>query len=136
MKKDYKKWSDKKAQIHNDKIRPFFHEREVWFCALGENIGFEQDGSGENFMRPILVLKKFNNEIIWGLPLTRTEKTGKYYYPISLVADDDKNDGRPSVVILSQLRLVDAKRLQYKVGTITEVEFLKIKEALVALLKP
>ncbi len=135
MKKDYKKWNGKKAEIHNDKIRPFFHEREVWFCALGENIGFEQDGSGENFLRPILVLKKFNNEIIWGLPLTRTEKTGKYYHPISLVANDSKNDGRPSVVILSQLRLVDAKRLQYKVGTVKDDEFLKIKEALIALLK-
>lgn len=135
MKKSFAKWHHKKADIHNDKIRPFFHEREVWFSSLGENIGFEQDGSGENFLRPVLILKKFNNEVAWGLSLTRTNKTGKYYFQIALVANDGKMDERPSVVILSQLRLIDAKRLQYKEGTITDEEFVKIKEALVALLK-
>ena len=134
-KKDYQKWSDKKAEINNDKERPFFHEREIWFSTLGENIGFEQDGSGEKFLRPALIVKKFNNEVTWVLPLTRTEKTGKYYFRISLVADDGKNDDRPSVAILSQIRLVDTKRLQYKVGTVGEEEFAKIKEALIALLK-
>ncbi len=62
-------------------------------------------------------------------------KTGKYYFRISLVTDDGKTDDRPSIVILSQIRLIDAKRLQYKLGTIKEDEFAKIKEALVALLK-
>ena len=125
-KKDYIKWTSNKSKINNEKVRPFFHEREIWFCSLGENIGFEQDGSGENFMRPVLVLRKFNNEVIWALPLTRTEKTGKYYFKIS--------DDNSSVIILTQIRLIDAKRLQYKIGDITEEEFTKIKEALVALL--
>jgi len=137
MKKDFKKWHAKKSEIHNDKMRPFFHEREVWFCAIGENIGFEQDGSGESFLRPILILKKFNNQVIWALPLTRTDKTGKYYFRTSLLVDNGNGNAndRPSVVILSQLRLVDAKRLQYKVGTVKEDEFTQIKEALIALLK-
>jgi len=126
---------ENKSEIHNGKIRPFFHEREIWFSSLGENVGFEQDGSGENFMRPIIILKKFNNEVVWVLPLTRTDKTGRYYFKISLTADDGKVDDRPSVAILSQIRLVDAKRLQYKIGDVKEFEFLKLKEALIALLK-
>lgn len=124
-----------KTEINNEKVRPFFHEREVWFSSLGENIGFEQDGSGEKFLRPMLVLQKFNNEVAWVLPLTRTEKTGKYYFRISLTTDDGKIDDRPSVVILTQIRLIDTKRLQYKVGNVVESEFVAIKEALVALLK-
>jgi len=135
MKKDFKKWMGLKSGIHNDKIRPFFHEREVWFSSLGENVGFEQDGSGENFMRPVLVLRKFNNEVIWVLPLTRTDKTGKYYFKISLIADDGKTDDNSSTVILSQIRLIDAKRLQYKIGNVKEEEFMKLKKALIALLK-
>ncbi|MCX6720492.1 MAG: type II toxin-antitoxin system PemK/MazF family toxin [Candidatus Staskawiczbacteria bacterium] len=135
MKKDYKNWMGLKSGIHNNKIRPFFHEREVWFSSLGENVGYEQDGSGGNFRRPVLILRKFNNEVIWILPLTRTDKTGKYYFRISPVDDKDKTDGRASVVILSQIRLVDAKRLQYKIGDIKEDEFIKLKEALKALLK-
>jgi mRNA-degrading endonuclease toxin of MazEF toxin-antitoxin module len=126
MKKDYKKWMSKKSGINNDKVRPFFHEREVWFSSLGENVGFEQDGNGENFLRPVLILKKFNNEIVWALPLTRTEKKNKYYFQLSSTG---------SVAILSQIRLVDAKRLQYKIGDVKEDEFSKIKEALIALLK-
>ena len=135
MKKDFKKWMVKKANVHNDKIRPFFHEREIWFSSLGENIGFEQDGSGENFMRPALILRKFNNEVVWVLPLTRTDKTGKYYFRILPVDGAGDADDRASVVILSQIRLVDAKRLQYKIGDVKEDEFLKLKEALIALLK-
>ena len=135
MKKDYQKWHNQKSEIHNNKERPFFHEREVWFSSIGENVGFEQDGSGENFMRPVLVVKKFNNEVVWVVPLTRTNKKGKYYFEISLTDKDGKNNSRLSVVILSQLRLIDAKRLQYKMGTIEEREFLKIKEAFLALLK-
>ncbi len=135
MRKDYKKWMAQKAEINNDKKRPFFHEREVWFSSLGENVGFEQDGGGEKFLRPILILRKFNNEIVWALPLTRTDKIGKYYFPISLDGNDSNANNRQSVVILSQIRLVDTKRLQYKIGTIKEYEFIKTKEALVALLK-
>ncbi len=111
MSKDYRKWTEQKVKIHNDKIRPFLHEREVWFSSIGENIGFEQDGGGGKFMRPVLVLKKFNNEVAWVLPLTRTDKAGKYYFHISLVSDDEKTNSQP------------------------EDEFLKIKEALIALLK-
>lgn len=44
MKKDYKKWMENKAKINNEKVRPFFHEREIWFSSIGENIGYEQDG--------------------------------------------------------------------------------------------
>lgn len=63
MSKNFQKWHDKKSQIDDIKERPFFHEREVWFCHLGANIGFEQDGKGEDFLRPILVVRKFNNEV-------------------------------------------------------------------------
>ena len=69
-------WNEQKQKAHFGKQRPFFHEQEVWFCALGANIGFEQDGRGEGFLRPVLVLKKFNNEIFWALPMTKNIKTG------------------------------------------------------------
>lgn len=134
MKKDFVKWHNEKTEIHNDKIRPFFHEREVWFSSLGENVGFEQDGRGEKFLRPLLILRKFNNEVAWIVPLTRTQKSGKYYFHFSLIDSVGKTK-EESVAILSQIRLVDAKRLDYKIGDIPEDEFRKLKEALVALLK-
>ena len=74
----------KKEFLHKEKARPFFHEGEVWFCALGVNVGFEQDGRGESFLRPIVVIKKFNQEVFWGLPLTKRQKQGQYYFSFTL----------------------------------------------------
>ena len=121
MKKDFKQWNNEKAIVHNEKTRPFFHEREIWFCSLGENIGFEQDGSGFDFMRPVTILKKFNNEIAWCIPLTTKEKRGVHYFSFTF-------NTTASTAILSQLKLVDVKRLQYKVGDINKSNFEDMKK--------
>jgi len=118
MPKDYSKWHLLKQKVNNSfEKRPFFHEREIWYCHLGENVGSEQDGKGESFLRPIAILRKFNNEIFWAIPLTSALKDSKYYYVISFGA------GNKSSAILSQIRLVDAKRLSHKIGFVTKDEF-------------
>lgn len=127
MNKDFKKWHDKKSQVDEIVERPFFHEREIWFCHLGLNVGFEQDGKGEDFLRPILIIRKFNNEIFWAVPLTRTSKKSRYYFHFTL-------NNKESVAILSQVRLIDARRLSHKIGEIGEVEFSQLKDKIKALL--
>lgn len=127
MKKDFQKWHDRKAKVDEIEKRPFFHEREIWFCHLGVNIGFEEDGSGEEFLRPVVIIKKFSNEVFWAVPLTKTDKKTQFYFPFSF-------NSEMSVAILSQIRLIDGRRLSYKVGDITEGDFLQIKEKLKALL--
>lgn len=124
--KDYQNWHNKKLILNNRKDlgKLFFREREVWWCALGENIGFEQDGKGEEFRRPVLIFKKFNQYVFLAVPLTTKMKVGKYY--VSCKLDDET----PRNVIISQLRLVDSKRLIDKIGTVNEVEFNKIKTAI------
>jgi len=127
-KEDFCHWNVLKQKAHFDKQRPFFHEQEVWFCALGANIGFEQDGRGEGFLRSVLILKKFNNEIFWALPMTKNIKKGAYYFTVSFREDEQ------SSLILSQIRLVDAKRLVYKVGTVNQEDCETIKEKIRQLL--
>lgn len=83
-------------------------------------MGFEQDGRGVQFLRPVIVLKKFNKELFWGIPLTKNEKVGKYYKSFLL-------KGNTSTAILSQFRLIDAKRLKYKIGDIAAVDLAEIK---------
>ncbi len=80
MKKDFKKWHNKKSKVDEVKQRPFFHEREIWFSNLGLNVGFEQDGTGKDFLRPVVIVRKFNNEIFWGVPLTKKMKKLPYYF--------------------------------------------------------
>ncbi len=133
MKKDFQRWHSKKTEL-NDLLRPpFFHEREIWFCYLGANVGFEQDGNREEFLRPIVVFRKFSNEVLWAIPLTKSRKkvspkNERYYYPFSFMPSVT------SVAILSQIRLIDARRLSRHIGTIAKNDFEKINEKLKALL--
>ncbi len=128
MKKDFQKWHDKKSQIDEIEKRPFFHEQEIWFCHLGTNIGFEQDGSGDDFQRPVVIVRKFNGEVCWVTPLSKTDKRNKYYFPFQF---DDKTT---SVAILSQIRLLDARRLSRKIGAMKEDDFKKLINKIKALL--
>jgi len=127
MKKDFKKWGDKKTGIHNDNVRPFFHEREIWWCSLGENVGFEQDGKGIKFARPVVIFKKFNKEVFWAIPLSTKMKKSKFY--VSLSASDNIQ----RVAIVSQLRLVDSKRLLDKIAMASKDEYQNIQKAVISL---
>lgn len=116
-------WSKRKKKTENNFSVKFFHPREIWFARLGENIGYEQNGKGNYFLRPVIVLKKFNKDIFLAIPLSTRLKTSKYYFPVL-------SGNKKAVAILSQIRLIDKKRLQNKVGVISENEFLKIKKAI------
>ncbi|GEM_PF-142178 len=126
--KDFDSWNLKKKNIHSIERRPFFHEREIWFCYVGANVGFEQDGQGEDFLRPVVIIRKFNNEIFLAVPLSKTEKRSKYYFAFPF------DENTTSVAILSQVRLIDARRLSRHIGTMKDEEFQQLNKKLKALL--
>jgi len=129
MKKDFDKWNNEKTKAHQAKNRVFFHEREVWWCRIGINIGYEQDGKGDNFARPVIIFKKFNNEVCWVIPLSTKIKQGKFYVPIEL------KDKTERVAIISQLRLADAKRLYQKIAVLDRTDYEKMLDAIINLCK-
>lgn len=111
-----------KATLHNSPDRPLgFGEREIWLCSIGENIGFENDGKGAHFIRPVLILKKHNNLTCHVIPLSTTSKRGYFYYPF------DGNTGKTSVALLSQLRVIGSTRLKRKIGKADAIDFLNIR---------
>lgn len=128
MKKDFQRWHNKKTQIDKIEKRAFFHEREIWFCYLGANVGFEQDGSGKDFLRPVIIVRKFSQQVFWGVPLTHTNKRKKYYFAFKFIKRE------VSVAVLSQLRLIDARRLSYKIGEIAAADFIILKQKIKALM--
>jgi mRNA interferase MazF len=123
MEKNFQDWHNKKKDIHKNKSIPYFYEREIWWCSLGLNIGFEQDGKNENFERPIVIVKKFNKYVLWSVPLTSKVKSGKYYYRFNFGKES-------SIAILSQLRLISSQRLLRKIGMMSEHDFSKIKNSI------
>ncbi len=75
-------WNIHKKRIEDTDVDPtkFPKEGEVWMSAVGRNIGFEQNGSGDNFSRPVLVIKKFNNHMFWVVPLSTKQKSLDFYF--------------------------------------------------------
>ena len=116
-------WTKLKIRLHVSEDEPvYFREKEIWWASLGANIGYEQDGKNDNFERPVLILKKFNKNVLWAVPLTRAKKTNnKYYFQI-------KQGGEDSFVILSQIRLISSKRLSRKMRMMEKEEFGQIKK--------
>ena len=123
MDKDFTRWHVTKQRIQDNAIRGFYREGEVCWCALGLNIGVETDGKGKSYTRPVLILKAFGQNAFLGIPVTSKIKTGKFYYDLNL------GDGVPRQAMLSQIRFMDAKRLNRKITAIAPAELLKIKQA-------
>ncbi len=123
MEKDFDAWNTQKKQVQTQEIAYdfFYHPREVWWCSVGLNIGVETDGKHNNFERPVLVLKKFNKDQFWGIPLTGNEKEGPFYQKIV-------HEGGISWAILSQMKTLSSKRLLRKIGQISEDEFRLIRK--------
>lgn len=124
MEKDFDHWNESKKSINISEPPKFCYPREIWWCALGVNIGNEQDGTGNNFDRPVIIIKGFNEHIFFGAALTGSNKNGKYYFPLGIIED------REASVILSQVRSIDTRRLVKKMMTLDHELFKNLKSAL------
>ncbi|MDO8623799.1 MAG: type II toxin-antitoxin system PemK/MazF family toxin [bacterium] len=123
--KDFLSWFKTKQTTHESKGTALFHEREIWWCMLGTNIGYEIDGTGSGFARPVVIVKKFNLDTCMVVPLTGKMKKGKYYFHIGTVEDRD------AYAVLSQLRLIDRRRLTKKIETLPKERFQELLNAIV-----
>ena len=114
-------WNKIKKLMDSNRRAPTFNEREIWWCSIGVNIGYEIYGKGEKFWRPVLVLDKHNRHTFFGLPLGSTLK------PDSLYHFELNFHGRKGSVLLSQGRTLSSKRLSNIMGKLPEKRFNEIK---------
>lgn len=130
--KDFDGWSTLKQRLNGreEKSVPWIKEREIWWCSVGINVGYEADGHNELYNRPVLIIRKFSPQAFMGVPLTTKGKPNGYNLPIEF-------KGATSYVMLSQLRLYDTRRIQNQkslLGTLPEEQFDAVKKALKRLL--
>lgn len=122
MRKDFDDWNGKKKAINDRRSAPFYHEREVWWCALGVNVGSEQDGSSKEYRRPVLILRGFGRETCLVIPLTTSTRTHPLRPAIGLI------DGKAATALLSQMRVIDTKRLVRKIEVLDAKVFEEIRK--------
>jgi len=80
--KQFDEWNTVKKHVEN-RTHINIKEGQIYYAYLGENIGYEQSGKGDEFFRPNVT----------------------------------------SVAILSQIRLMDTKRLYNKIGRMKKIDF-------------
>ena len=112
-------WTKKKIRHHNEvEKKIYFREREIWWAALGKNIGCEVDGKNDLFERPVLILKKYSKEMCFILPLTTQVKDEKTWYQAIVLLD-----GKANAINISQGRVISNRRLLRKMAALGDEEY-------------
>lgn len=102
---------------------PLLREGELWWCAVGENVGIEVNGKSRDFTRPVIVTKKFGRLGFLGIPTSTRKRDGSWY--VSFM-----HKGVEETAMLSQVRVFSYKRLHAKMGELDGADFQNVKEAL------
>lgn len=127
--KRFRAWHKLKYRMNfSTSVPAGYKERDIWWVSIGHNVGTEEDGKGEMFNRPVLIVRGFSRYQFWGVPLSTTEKTGIYYHQFVV-------NGKVSTALLSQLRVYDTRRLISKYGMASASDFQTVKEQIKAFLK-
>jgi mRNA interferase MazF len=122
MIKRFLEWIGLKEKLHNGNYAPpLFKEGEIWWCAVGENVGIEINGKGRVFSRPVFVYKKLSREGFLGIPLSTKSKAGTWYVEVTF-------QEKISVANLAQVRVFSVSRMFDKIGALDEKDSGKIKK--------
>jgi len=127
MEKDFDAWNERKKETNAERPR-FYTVREIWWCRLGVNIGTEQDGKGEWYVRPCVILRGFGSSACLVVPLT----TSKREHPLRISVGSI--EGFQARANLSQIRVIDVRRLEEKIGFLETAIFSKLRKAARAML--
>ena len=120
-------WIGLKEKIHNNSSIPlYFNEGEIWWCAVGENVGIEIGGKGVLFSRPVFVYKKLSKDGFLGIPLSTQEKKGSWYVQVDF-------KGESNILNLAQVKILSSFRMYEKMGALDDNDVEKIKNGFLRL---
>jgi mRNA-degrading endonuclease toxin of MazEF toxin-antitoxin module len=121
---DFDAWNIQKQAIHAAARWPIFREGQVWWCALGVNVGSEVYGKGPQRTRPVIVLRKLSRESCIVVPVTSVQPTrlSDWYHPMRWA-------GRDQWAMPHQVRMVSAGRFGSRMVDLPESDFRALKAA-------
>ncbi len=133
MENNFNKWNEVKKQVHKKANNVGFKEREIFWVRLGQNIGSEEYGKGNEFQRPVLIVRRLTREIFFGVPLTSTLKDNDYFHSFKY---QTKKDIINNSAMILQLKTFDKNRLMTRIGMINKTDFEEIKNKISRLFIP
>jgi DNA helicase-2/ATP-dependent DNA helicase PcrA len=120
-------WNEKQKQLDASIRKILFKEGEIWWCAIGINIGEEVYGKGKNFMRPVVILKRFSRTTCLVIPMTTKLQTGTWYYELN-------TNGLKRFAMMHQIRFISGKRLIERTASLLDSDFHELKKSVASLL--
>jgi len=120
----FDEWNEVKKQTHLEKRRLDIKPREIFWAKIGQNIGDEEYGKGENFTRPVIVIKQLSRDLFLGIPTTTILKHNDYFHTFEY-----RNKQRGSIqnaAMILQLKVFSKKRVMNKIGMVHKKDFEEI----------
>ncbi len=119
--KNFTGWFQLKPNLDsNNSIPPLVSEGQIWWVQIGENIGTEISGKGPKFTRPGIIYKKLSRYTFLIIPTSSKIKEGSWYSKFTFNSIE-------MVGSLNQIRIIDYRRLDNKMGVLDELDYSKIK---------
>jgi mRNA interferase MazF len=118
----FDEWNEVKKDIHKSERKLSIKTREIFWANIGQNIGFEQNGKGKNFARPIIVVKKLTKDLFLGIPTTTTLREDNDYFHKFKYTTYNNEVLNVSALIL-QVKVFSIKRLMNKIRMIHKEDF-------------
>ena len=84
---------------------------EIWLVDLPPTNGYEQSG-----LRPVLVLSRVEVNVVIILPFTANVSALRFPHTIEIQPSSSNGLNATSIVLVFQIRAIDRKRLQRKIG--------------------
>ena len=120
--KDFDEWIEQKEYLHILNGIREVHEREVWWCAVGENVGVEINGKSKAFSRPVLVFKELSKYGFLGIPLTSRFHNGSWYAEFEFKS-------KRQYAALAQVRALSTFRLYERIGMLPNSDFEVVRDS-------
>jgi mRNA interferase MazF len=133
MEDKFNQWNEIKKHTHKKENNVGFKEREIFWLRLGQNVGNEEYGKGNEFQRPVLIIRKLTRNIFIGVPLTSTLKNNDYFHKFTYKTKKGLIEN--SAMIL-QLKTFDKNRLMTRIGMINKNDFEIIRQKIANLFIP
>jgi len=107
--KQFDKWGEYEKNLDKRGAPLRFYARDIWWCAIGVNIGSEIDGKNDDFERPVLILKRIRKDLILIVPITSTIKDYPYRITCNILNIE-------SQILIEHIRVISTKRLLRKIS--------------------
>ena len=120
--KRFDEWMELKENLHFKNRLRTIHVGEIWWCAMGENVGVEINGKHKAYSRPVLIFKKLSRFGFMGIPLTSQFHEGNWYASFTF-------RNKMQFAALAQARVMSVSRLYGKMGDTTKGDFERVRSA-------